>query len=582
MIGFIFTGQVRASPLAALREAYEAVRGPLADAHILERGRGGVVVDAPADGSDPTWGDGRRSVAFVGRPRGLDGWGGRLEDLDGQFALFCTEGRDRTVVATDAFGMQAVFYAQTADLVVFSTSAIALARYIRATPLDTAAKVFLRAGYLFGSLTLWDGVERLEPGRALVVENDKVTVTTYYRPRLLPEVQALDLRGAVASTVDALVGACAAHLGQDEIWADLTGGFDTRLMCLGLAAAGVPFRTNTVGSPDDADVRLGAAVAATAGWEWERISPETVAPPDDRSWAEVGVAWSDGSLPMLQVGRVLASHAVKAATGPRRLANGGAFEHARGAAWLQEFHRGGRTSVVNMDNWIRMRCLHPMDMRPFAYDFTDEVEDEFRQRMLECSDSYRSELNAVQLGVMLAYRHTGHFGAWSSTARAFIETDLPAYFRHVFETMFSVQPALRQHHSLQRHMLARLDPGVASVRTTNGGPGAPLSPTNAVRFAPVYGRLARRAAAKFAERLGWRPHSTKQLLAPAEAIGALAEVDRLGLLRADAPLASRVGHLLAPGSVAALAEAVRGGDLGARDCIDRIVTLETAWGLSGA
>jgi hypothetical protein len=568
------------SPLPELRSAYEAVRGPMGDAATVDRGHVGVVVAPAHDGSPVTCTSANWWVGFVGRPHGIEAWDGHLERLDGQFALVAFDvAGEQVIAATDLFGMQPLYVAQRDGVHLVSTSALVLAQAVQASPSEIGIKVFLRAGYVYGALTLWEGVRRLEPGQALLVDRDRARVTTYYRAALDRAVGALDLEGAVERSADVLVEACRTRLGgAPPIWADLTGGFDSRLLDLVLAAADVPFRTNTSGSPDDPEVRLASTVARAAGWRWDRIDGREQADPPNRSWAEQGAAWSDGMLPMIQAGAVLAGHAVKA-RGPRRLVIGGAFEHARGAAWLQEFHRGGRTSVVNLDNWIRMRCLHPMDMGPFRSDFTGEVEADFRRRMTAWAEPYDRELNTAQLGAMLALRHTGHFGAWAAAARAYLETEIPAYYRAVFETFFSIDPRWRSHHRLQRHLLDHFDPAVAAVSTTNGGPGAPLRPGNAIRFAPVYGRLARRAAVKLTER--YRPPTrvrsggTASVLSP-DARRAIVEADRLGLSAASGRGDLHVADIVAAGGLQSLLDAVVGGDRAALDCLDRILTVETA------
>jgi hypothetical protein len=517
-------------------------------------------------------------MGLVGRAFGLEGWDGTLQALDGQFALFLEEEHaDRVTLATDAFGMQSLFVARAGDHLLFSTSALALATHLRAAPSDVSLKMFLRAGYLIGPLTLWEGVERLEPGGALVVERGVVSARTYYRPQTRPAGRSNGLGRAVGASAEAVRTTCASHLGASgEIWADLTGGFDTRLLCVALDAAGVRFRTNTVGPPESADVLVAERVAAAARWKWQRLGPPYPAPRDAESWAELGARWGDGSLPMLEVGRVLATHALKADSGPRALAIGGAFEHARGDSWQQEFVRAGHTSVVNMDNWVRMRCIHPLDMQVFTSDFTGEVEQEFRERMSSWASPYRDELNTTQLDVMSAYKRTGHFGAWTSAARSYIEPEMPAYYKNIFEVLFSTSPRLRRGYRLQRHLIDHFNPGVAAVTTANGGPAAPMRSRNVVRFAPAYGRLVARAARKATEWRG-RP-SAHGALAPREHVDeALHEAGRLGLPHSTSAGEFRLERLVRPASLGPLLGAVRERDGAALRVLDRVMTVE--WSL---
>ena len=47
-----------------------------------------------------------------------------------------------------------------------------------------------------------------------------------------------------------------------------------------------------------------------------------------------------------------------------------------------------------------------------------------------------------------------------------------------------------------RQMIHRLDPAVARLPTTRGGPAAPMTPATVHRFVPFYGQMARKAVDK--------------------------------------------------------------------------------------
>jgi len=209
----------------------------------------------------------------------------------------------------------------------------------------------------------------------------------------------------------------------------------------------------------------------------------------------VALAWGDGNLDAIELARVLWAHR-ELGREHRDLAIGGGGEHYRGFAWRQEFLQAGRSSRVNMDNWLDMRLLHPLNTQVFASDPTREVRDDFRERMVRRAEPYSDEPNTTQLGVMYAYKVTGHFGAFRSADGAFLRSQLPFYFRQIFGAAFSTNHRHRDNHRLMRHMINRLDPTIAAVRTLTGGPAQPWRLSNLHRFAPYYADLARRAVAK--------------------------------------------------------------------------------------
>ncbi len=132
---------------------------------------GGWAAAARIDGDVPGTGDseGGSWVLAIGPIRAP----GRLcrtpiSDLDGAFAAVRYDaGAERVAVISDPFGMQALYTAERDSRTYFSTCATALARHLRA-PLDPlGSALFLRAGYQFGPLTHWTGVERLGPAVSL-------------------------------------------------------------------------------------------------------------------------------------------------------------------------------------------------------------------------------------------------------------------------------------------------------------------------------------------------------------------------------------------------------------------------------
>jgi asparagine synthase (glutamine-hydrolysing) len=461
-----------------------------------------AVIGTPPPSAPAIDRDGDSWAAAAGTPHAAERLTGTAPvEIDGQFALVAYDARsEKVTVAADALGLQALHAADRNGLTYVSTSSLALARHLRSAPDRFGFASFLRAGYLFGAQTLWEGVERLEPATELGFGPSEVERTTYWRPEIDRDVSRLGFDAAVDHCLEIALETYGRRLARRrDAWVDLTGGYDTRLLALLLTHAGVTFDANTRGDPVGADRRIARQLAGTMGWRLEEI----VVPDDwDRTVADVlptAAAWADGTLEVLELSWVLWAHARLAREHPLLLIGGGG-EHLRGFAWRQEFLQGGKSTRVNWDNWLDMRMLHPMDVSLFETDPTADVRADMRGRMGAWVAPYADELNTTQLDVLYAYKMTGHFGAYRSADAAHLHAELPFYFRPVFTAAFSTSHRHRDNHRLMRHLISRLDRKAAAIATSTGGPAEPWRPTNLHRFFPYYTQIGRKAANKLSQR----------------------------------------------------------------------------------
>jgi hypothetical protein len=502
----------------------------------------------------------------------------RAEDLDGQFALV-QSGPDGAVVATDPFGMHTLFAAERDGKTYVSTSVLALVRHLKLRADRFGTYFFVRAGYHFGSRTSWEGAERLEPAARIRFGDAGPERDLYWRPSTDALGSDPSFDAAVERVAAAAMDTFSSYFGDGfATWSDLTGGFDSRLVNLLLREVGVDVSADTRGQPHYDEVRLAAEIARAAGWSWRNLDL-----PQD--WAErlqelvpTAVAWGDGNLDAVELARVFWAHAELAA-GPPSLISGGGGEHFRGFAWRQEFLAAGRSRRVNMDNWLDMRLLHPLDTSLFADDVAGDIREDARRRMEAWVEPYSGELNTTQLDVMYAYKMTGHFGAFHSSDGGAIPSQLPFYFKPVFTAAFTTSHRHRDHHRLMRHMIERLDPVVARIRTTTGGPATRWRPTNLHRFAPYYAQIGRKAIGKLSQRvIGKRLLAEPVLINPVIVAGRLELLRRLDL-RPETMLS---GSLYREDALTAFLDRARRPEFGDASLLGRIVTVELALRATGS
>ena len=107
-----------------------------------------------------------------------------LNRLDGMFGIALWDRRRRRlIVARDAIGIKPIYYRENAQELIFASEA----KSILAVPgvqarLDTSALAqYLSVGYVCAPNSMFEGIAKLEPGTALVVEEGRVRKQRFYR-----------------------------------------------------------------------------------------------------------------------------------------------------------------------------------------------------------------------------------------------------------------------------------------------------------------------------------------------------------------------------------------------------------------
>lgn len=494
--------------LHALLADYAALRGPAHHRCLVGNGRvrAASMLSVGAAATGRPCAEPPSFVLSIGRMHPADTWVAphrhKLEAVDGQFAMVSfDEDEQQVVLANDPMGMQPLYVIERPGRIYASTSVLVLARHLRPPASTLGLQTFLLAGYHFGTRTHWDGIERLNPATSVVVSGEGVERCTYWQPQVDRRAATLPLQPSVDLSLDVARSTLTTYLGAREHWADLTGGFDSRLLCLLLASAGVRFSTNTRSDPSSQDLRIARSVAQRAGWQWVDASL-----PDD--WPLVlpdmlrtALVWGDSNLEVLQLSRVLHPHQLMAQVRPRLLLGGGG-EHFQYYGWQSEFLRAGRSDTFDVYRWIDMIGLKPVAhtgvLRP---DPRAGIRDDYCTRLLAWVEPYRGERNTTQLELMHAYKSTGHFGAYRAADLGVLETELPFHFKPIFSTAISMNHRHRNGHRLMRRMITRLNPHVAAIDTTRGGPAVPFRLQRAHRYVPYLSVIGRKGVNKLSAKL---------------------------------------------------------------------------------
>jgi asparagine synthase (glutamine-hydrolysing) len=174
---------------------------------------------------------------------GLDDWeaalvrlyrqegGPALRRLRGAFALaLWDEDRQELMLAVDHFGIRRLYYAATAEGLLFASRAGSVVAGPLASPdIDrTAVYEYLNFGYIPAPRSIWKGIRRLPPGHVLIARPGSLSVRAYW-DLAYPErrVGITAASRAIAGAIEDAIAASLRGQGVKEAGAFLSGGTDS-------------------------------------------------------------------------------------------------------------------------------------------------------------------------------------------------------------------------------------------------------------------------------------------------------------------------------------------------------------------
>jgi hypothetical protein len=422
-----------------------------------------------------------------------------FERCDGVFALAVYNGLDQSLAAvSDPFGYFSVFYGIRNGRVFVSTSALAVARQVRSEPSDIGVNCFLRTGKVFGNMTLWQGVKRMSAATVLKFDGGAMSVSTYWRPAVDESVSKLAFADALEVSTQVLESVLKRNLMREgKLWADLTGGFDTRFLTMLLERVGIPFRANFVGPQKHPDVRIAQAIVNKLGWEYQHFELPKTWPQECPHRLQEALGRGDAHLNIFLATRPLWVHRQEGEYYPTLLSGLGG-ELWRGPIWWPERASLGQSHVVHYDRQL-WSLMHPVLNSVFVSDSTERVRNEIQEQFRIVGDSYADAPNTVKLDCLWLYRETAHVGAWASIAAGLVRIIPVLFSRDIVSHVISLDYRWKARNQLVRHMLAKYKPTLANMEVEGRGPAVPERITNFYRFLPSKISFYRRAANKLSQ-----------------------------------------------------------------------------------
>ena len=273
---------------------------------------------------------------------------------------------------------------------------------------------------------------------------------------------------------EVLTAMAARYASRGPLVADLTGGYDSRLVTSALSRAGATLTVTVNGHRGHSDVVIARRVAEAAGWPILHYGDVFTGEMTADMW-HAAAYMSRGKLSAAQFYLHLVT---RPAFNPRFAAHiqGGGGELLRNFPWGQEFAGIGRRRPANIERVLRYRLLAGSGLPDniFRVPFRNRLWEDLLLRAQAVIDDGAGTRTTQQLDAIYLLRLTGHAGGYTSSLLDLFPTGVPLMHRAAIDHAVSLPWSMRLTSGLVRRTLRILHPRIAAMETVYGGSGLHL------------------------------------------------------------------------------------------------------------
>ena len=403
-------------------------------------------------------------------------------ELEGVFALAFGDGRTRKVhVVTDICGSMHFYARETRMGVAFCTSSLGLSQDGELDPIGLHE--FIATGTIYEERSLWRGVRKLPPATIFSAGAGTLEEERYWRfADIHPE--SLGLNDAAECLYESLTLALR-RIGTSfrPAVADLTGGYDSRMLLCGLLGSGIEFQTSVSGLEDSPDVRVARSISSQFNLSLRRSQPPDQPPP---ALIEQAIRLCDGEYDVFDFARILHTH--EPASREFAISLGGSFgELARGYWWELLWPRLAAARPLDAEMVARRRfAVIPYVSGIFSAACALPLERHMGEVARRAIADLQHLPNTSQMDALyFTLRMQRWQGRIASSTNQIWPALSPFGFPSVLTPMLSAHANTRFRSLLARAMLAKKNKLLATIPLEHGYPPCPASVTNLHRFLPV-------------------------------------------------------------------------------------------------
>ncbi|MCW2314379.1 asparagine synthetase B family protein [Rhodoferax antarcticus] len=440
------------------------------------------------------------------------------KELDGTFAIAIGDKRShKTIVITDPRGSLHVYLRDDCAGVAICTSSMALSQSGQLDPVG--AYEFIATGVIYEDRSLWAGIHKLPPATILEIERGHIARSTTYWSFADALAQRLTLEEAaealVAATTQALKTIGTSYA---PILADLTGGYDSRLLLLGLLKSGVRFDNTVVGSETLPDVIVASRIASALGLRLQVMEEAAAITPEDFDQA---VRLGDGEINAFEYAAIKRNQAPFVHNHGISL-NGSFGEVARGYWWELLWPKLNACEPLNATMLSRKRFA----ALPFTEVFKTPPVDSLSQHLAgvvtrTIAPAQGLSLTAQMDCVYLGMRMQRWQGRIASNTNQIWPAMAPFGFSAVLTPMLAAWPAGRIRSLLPRYVFSQYNPALANIPLEHGYPPTVANLGNLHRFYPVVEHYGHKVIEKLKGKLARPVASTQPPSAQRRCLGVL-------------------------------------------------------------
>ena len=506
-----------------------------------------------------------------------------LKRYDGHFGLVIYNGQDGSLsILSDPMGLFAIYYAQIDHQFLISTSALAIAQVVKSKVDVLVADCFLRTGRSFGEKTFWEGVKRIRPASVLKWTEEKLEENEYWKPEVDEKISRLNMNEAI-DIADGKISSIfnRSFLREGTVWADLTGGYDTRVTTMYLDKLGIPFKAYCVDPAGHPDLEISRLISQEMGWDYHPMELPENWGEEQLKWLNLALGKGDGLLNIFQLSGVLKLAEDRALISEVSIPGTGVDEwryHIFGANTLI----ASAVSNIDYDAILDAKIIDNTPQDLMNHDYTNETREIIKDSLYNEAKKYDSYSKISQIDVaFLRYRHPIHSGAYLSSQSGIMRTIIPFCFKDLVNFGFSInhQWRIRYHQSFVSTMMEKQNFKLANICTEKGGPFLPIRLSNFYKFFPLGIYLADHMVGKFSSKfLKRRLAITKKQKIPSYPLEAWKKnwiqwAVEENLLSTEKMLS---GQLYNPDRLAELVKSGLDGKQTYSETLDRVVTIEMA------
>lgn len=420
------------------------------------------------------------------------------KELDGTYALAIGDaGKGSVTIIADPRGSLHIYTREDTAGTAVCTSSMALSANAQLDPVGTYE--FVSTGIIYEDRSLWAGIKKLPPASITTITAGKSTTAFYwnFREALAEPLSLEQAAEALATNMGTALKAVGAR--YQPVMADLTGGYDSRLLLLGLLESGVRFDNTVAGASNSPDVITAKKIAHRLGLNLTPVEEQATFDIDD---FHLALRLCDGEYNAFDCARIMRNQAPFTANHGASL-NGSFGEVARGYWWELLWPHLDKKVPLNADMLARKR----FGAVPFVDVFKTPPATSLAQHLTGVVSRVVTPFNDLPQASQMDYlylmmRMQRWQGRIASNTNQIWPAMAPLGFTSVLTPMLAAQTSSRFRSLLPRYVFSKRHEILADIPLEHGYPPTVARLNNIHRFAPVYFYYQHKVLHKVAAKIG--------------------------------------------------------------------------------